>query len=64
MFKRRKVAFSPEHWARIDAYSQAAGYATPEEFVMHAVEKALAEIEEADSDEAVRERLKGLGYLG
>jgi len=40
-----------------------AGYSSVEEFVVHAIEKHLAALEEAqDHAEAVKQ-LKGLGYL-
>ena len=44
-------------------YAAAAGYATVEEFIEHAVEKEMAQLEGGDSEEAIRKRLKGLGYI-
>ena len=43
--------------------SETAGYSSPQEFVLHVLEKELAKIEEADSDEEIVKKLKGLGYL-
>ena len=40
-----------------------AGYSSTEEFVIHIIEKELGELESADSDEKVEERLRGLGYI-
>lgn len=40
-----------------------AGYSSLEEFVEHALEKALMRLEEADSKEELLKKLKGLGYL-
>ncbi len=37
-----KVKISDELWARVKEYAAAAGYASPEEFVGHALENALA----------------------
>ena len=48
---------------RVKKYADIAGYATPEEFVTHALEKELAKLEDADSEEEIRKRLKGLGYI-
>ena len=48
---------------RIKRISEAAGYSSPEEFVVHVIEKELSVIESADTNEDVTERLKGLGYL-
>ena len=39
------------------------GYSSPEEFVTHLLEKELAKIEEAGSEDEIRKRLKGLGYI-
>ena len=44
-------------------YAAGAGYATVEEFIEHAIEKELAQPEGDDSEEAIRKRLKGLGYI-
>jgi len=40
-----------------------AGYSSVEELVTHALEKHLAQLEEADSEAAVTKRLRGLGYI-
>ncbi len=40
-----------------------AGYSSPQEFVEHVLEKELAKLEEAQTDEEVLNKLKGLGYL-
>jgi len=44
-------------------YSAVAGYASVEEFITHIVEKELAKFEGADSEEEIKKRLKGLGYI-
>lgn len=49
--------------ARVKRCAEAAGYSSPEEFVQHVLEKELARIEEAASDEEIVKKLKGLGYL-
>jgi metal-responsive CopG/Arc/MetJ family transcriptional regulator len=48
---------------RIDRYSRIAGYSSPAEFITHAVEKELLLLEDADSEEEIRKRLQGLGYI-
>jgi Arc/MetJ-type ribon-helix-helix transcriptional regulator len=40
-----------------------AGYSSLEEFIEHAMERDLQRLEQADSKEALIEKLKGLGYL-
>jgi hypothetical protein len=49
--------------ARVVKCSQAAGYSSPEEFVVHVLERELAKLEDAASDEEIVKKLKGLGYL-
>ena len=48
---------------RVKRYAAVAGYATAEEFIEHAIEKQLAQLEGTDYEEAIRKRLKGLGYI-
>jgi hypothetical protein len=45
-----------------------AGYSSPDEFVIHVLEREVAAIlgsgaESDDAEEEVRKRLKGLGYI-
>lgn len=44
-------------------YAAGAGYASVEEFIEHAIEKEMARADGGDSEEAIRKRLKGLGYI-
>jgi len=62
MFGHR-IKIPDELYERLRQAAQAAGYASVEEFVLHILEKATAEVEDAHSEEEVRKRLKGLGYL-
>lgn len=48
---------------RVKRYADYAGYSSVEEFVTHVLEKELAVLEDADSEEEIRKRLKGLGYI-
>jgi metal-responsive CopG/Arc/MetJ family transcriptional regulator len=49
--------------ARVKRYSDLAGYSSVEEFITHALEKELAELEEAASEQELKNKLKGLGYI-
>jgi metal-responsive CopG/Arc/MetJ family transcriptional regulator len=49
--------------ARVKKYSDIAGYSSVEEFITHALEKELAKLEDAGSEEEIKKRLKGLGYI-
>ncbi len=58
-----KVKLDKDLLAKVKKYADIAGYSTPEEFITHALEKELALLEDADSEEEIRKRLKGLGYI-
>lgn len=58
-----KLRIDRDLLGKVKKYSKIAGYSSVEEFVTHALEKEIAQLEEADSEDAIRERLKGLGYI-
>ena len=58
-----KVKLDKDLIARVKKVSDIAGYSTPEEFITHALEKELAKLESAGSEEEIKKRLKGLGYI-
>jgi hypothetical protein len=49
---------------KVRKYAEMSGYSSVEEFVTHLLEKEIAKIEEADSEEEIKKKLKGLGYIG
>jgi metal-responsive CopG/Arc/MetJ family transcriptional regulator len=63
VFGNVKIGIDKQLWEKLKRLSELAGYSSPDEFVIHALEKEVASIEEADSDDEIREKLKGLGYL-
>lgn len=63
MLGRGKVKVDKDLWEKIKLISDVAGYSSPDEFVIHALEKQIAEFEDADSDEEIRKKLQGLGYI-
>ena len=58
-----RIKLDKDLMARVKRYADLAGYSSPEEFVTHALEKELAKLEDADSEEEIRKRLRGLGYI-
>jgi hypothetical protein len=48
---------------KIKMYAKIAGYSSVEEFITHALEKEIAILEEADSEEEIKKKLQGLGYI-
>jgi metal-responsive CopG/Arc/MetJ family transcriptional regulator len=49
--------------AKIKRYSDLAGYSSVEEFITHALEKEIAQLDEAESEQELKKKLKGLGYI-
>ena len=58
-----KVKLDQALYDRVKEVALKAGYANPEEFIVHIIEKELSVLESAESDEEVTERLRGLGYI-
>ena len=63
MFNYTKVKLEKSMVDKIKRYAEIAGYSSPEEFITHALEKELAQLEDADSEEEIKKRLQGLGYM-
>ena len=63
MFDEKKIRLDKELWERVRRFAQVAGYSSPDEFVAHVLEKELAGLQAADTDENIRKKLKGLGYI-
>ena len=60
---KAKVKLDKELFEKIKKFSKIAGYSSPEEFVIHCLEKEITKLEESDSEEEVKKKLKGLGYI-
>jgi hypothetical protein len=63
MFGSAKVKLDRALVARGKRYADIAGYSSVEEFITHALEKEIKQLDEADSEEEIKKRLKGLGYI-
>jgi hypothetical protein len=48
---------------KVKRYAALAGYSSVDEFITHALEKEIALLEESDSEEEIKKKLKGLGYI-
>ena len=58
-----RIKIDSNLYDRVKEVSKKAGYPSPADFVLHALEKELSVLEAAEPDERVTERLRGLGYL-
>jgi len=63
MFGGPKIKLDKDLLARLKKVSDTAGYATVEEFITHILEKELQNFEDAESDEDIKNKLRGLGYI-
>ncbi|MFT5290300.1 MAG: hypothetical protein ACI8QC_001367 [Planctomycetota bacterium] len=63
MFGGSKIKVDKDLLERIKRISEVAGYASPEEFVQHVLEREVALFDDTDSDDDITEKLKGLGYI-
>jgi metal-responsive CopG/Arc/MetJ family transcriptional regulator len=48
---------------RVKDIADRAGYSSVQEFVEHLLNKELAQLEEAESNEALVKKMQGLGYI-
>ena len=63
MFKSNRIKLDKALMAKLERYAALAGYSSVQEFVTHALEKELAKLEGADSEDEIKKRLRGLGYI-
>ncbi|HEV8040764.1 MAG TPA: hypothetical protein VGP62_17970 [Bryobacteraceae bacterium] len=49
--------------SKVKKVAAAGGYSSPEEFIEHVLEREIAKLEDAQSDEEIARKLKGLGYI-
>jgi len=58
-----RLKLDKELLARVKRYADLAGYSSVEEFITHIIEKELAQLEGSDSEDDIKKKLKGLGYI-
>jgi len=61
--KTTSVKIDKDVYERLKHVADVAGYASVEEFVSHVLERELKQFEGTDGDDAIREKLRGLGYI-
>ncbi len=60
---KAKLKLEKSLMEKVKKFAKLAGYSSPEEFVTHCLEKEIAQLEESDSEEEIKKKLKGLGYI-
>ncbi|MCB9909553.1 MAG: hypothetical protein H6829_04715 [Planctomycetes bacterium] len=58
-----KIKIDKDLLERIKKIAEVAGYASHEEFIQHVLEREVAQFEDAQSDDDITEKLRGLGYI-
>lgn len=61
--RSHKITIDHELYERLEKAAQVAGHASTEEFIIHVLETTAPASSSADSEDEVRKRLQGLGYL-
>ena len=63
MFGSSRIKIDKALLARVKRCADLAGYSSVEEFIVHIVEREVSRVEEAGSEDEMKKRLRGLGYL-
>jgi len=63
MFGESKIKIKKELYERVKNFAEDAGYASVEEFIEHALEKELSRSGGSESEEEMKKKLRGLGYI-
>jgi len=58
-----KIKLDRDLYERTKKAAELAGYSSVDEFVIHVLEKELAGIDDGASDEEIKKKLEGLGYI-
>ena len=60
---KAKVKLEKDLLDKIKKYAEISGYSSAEEFIVHCLEKEIEKLEGSDSEEEIKKKLKGLGYI-
>lgn len=60
---KARVKLDKDLMDKVKKYAKLAGYSSPEEFITHCLEKEISKLEESKSEEEIKKKLKGLGYI-
>lgn len=63
MFGSHRIKLDKELMTKLRRVASLGGYSSVEEFITHALEKEVAKLEDAESEEEIKKRLQGLGYI-
>lgn len=60
---KAKIKLDKDLLNKVKKYADMSGYSSPEEFITHCLEKEISQLETSESEEEVKKKLKGLGYI-
>jgi len=60
---KAKIKLDKDLMDKVKKFAEISGYSSPEEFITHCLEKEIAKLKESDSEEEIKKKLKGLGYI-
>ncbi len=60
---KAKVKLDKDLLEKVKKYAEISGYSSAEEFISHCLEKEISQLDGTDSEEEVKKKLKGLGYI-
>ena len=63
MFGGPKIKLEKDLFDRVKKMAELSGYTSVDEFVVHVLEKELTNLEEGGSEEEIKKKLEGLGYI-
>ena len=60
-----KLKLDGEFMGRLHKVASIGGYSSPEEFVLHVLEREMEKLDprKVESEEAIKKKLEGLGYI-
>jgi hypothetical protein len=60
---KTKIKLDKDLIEKVKKLSELSGYSSPEEFITHCLEKEITKLGDSDSEEEIKKKLKGLGYI-
>ena len=58
-----KIKLDKDLLKKVKYYSELSGYSSVDEFITHALEREIERLEESDSEDEIKKKLQGLGYI-
>lgn len=64
MFGKKKINIEKALYDKAFDFAKKVGYSSVDEFVIHLIEKELSQLDGLKSEDEIKKKLQGLGYLG